>query len=451
MKMQDDRNLSSFKSTFVFGTATAAFQIEGAANEDGRVDSIWDRFCAEPNNIVNGDDGLVACDHYHLWEKDLQKLKDLGVDAYRFSMAWTRIITSTEKEISQTGLDFYQQIIDRLHFYQIKPFVTLYHWDLPQYLQEQGGWLNRDTAYQFAKYADVVSSHFGNQIHTYTTFNEPWCSAMLGYLHGIHAPGIKDRKQALQVAHIILLAHGLAMPLLRRNAPMAQHGIVLNMGPYDAASLSEQDQLAAELAESENNDWFIQPLLEGCYPALIQEIYPDELPDIESGDMDIISAPNDYLGINYYTRQVICHNPSNVTFTYDSVTPEEAEVTAMGWEVYPAGLTQLLVNLNKRYEMPPVYITENGMASDDDYDEVLVNDNQRVKYLREHLYAVADAIEAGVDVRGYFAWSLLDNFEWSEGYSKRFGLYYVDYVTQERVPKLSAHFYKDFIRRARSR
>ncbi len=445
-----NKNQKIFGKHFIFGSATAAFQIEGGADLDGKVESIWDTFCAEPGNVINGDHGLIACDHYHRWEEDLKRLQELGVDAYRFSIAWPRIIRGLDGEVNQAGLDFYQQIIDRLQAYEIKPFVTLYHWDLPQYLEDEGGWLNRDTAHQFTHYADVVTRHFGDQVHTYTTFNEPWCSAMLGYLHGIHAPGHSDRKEALTAAHHLLLAHGMAMPLMRQNAPGAQHGIVLNMAPFDAASASPQDQTAANLAGAENNHWFIQPLLEGVYPSLVMEQYPEAVPHIESGDMDIIKTPNDYLGLNYYTRQTVHHNPENALFGYDLIVPEGAEVTDLGWEVHPQGLTRLLIDLHERYDLPPVYITENGMANDDEYDEVLVKDDARVKYFREHLEALAEAMNAGVDVRAYFAWSLLDNFEWAEGYTKRFGLYYVNYETQERVPKLSAHFFGDFIRSTRS-
>ncbi len=436
-------------SSFIYGVASSAFQIEGATAIDGRVDSIWDTFCQKEGAILNGDNADVTCDYYHLWERDLELLKNLGVDAYRFSIAWPRVVTSLDGDVNNEGLDFYQQIIDRLHYYSIKPYVTLYHWDLPQYLEDQGGWLNRDVVTAFVYYASVVSDYFGDQVASYATLNEPWCSAMLGYLHGIHAPGFQNRRQALQVGHHLLLAHGKAMPVLRQNAPNASHGIVLNLSPYDAGSDKQDDVLAAKLADEENNQWFLQPLLEAKYPQVIIDKYPECMPKMRAGDMEAITAPLDFIGINYYTRQRIFCDESNDVFGYRSEIPEDSEVTAMGWEVYPEGLFNLISELNERYQLPPLLITENGMAADDEYDEVQINDSVRVSYLREHLYVVKRLIEKGIDLRGYFAWSLMDNFEWAEGFDKRFGLYYVDYETQERIPKLSAYFYKDYIEKTK--
>ena len=432
---------------FVFGVGTSAFQIEGGATSKDRVANIWDEFCEIPGAVTNGDDGKVACDHYHLWENDMALLQELGVDSYRFSVSWGRVINNFNGDVNETGLAFYRGIIDRLNRLGIKPCLTLYHWDLPLFLEQRGGWLNRETAARFVHYADVVSRALGDDVAIYTTFNEPWCSSLLSYLHGVHAPGKTDRRLALQVAHHLLLAHGMAMPTLRKNAPKAEHGIVLNLTPYYPMNENPEDMKVSNFASDENNHWFMEPLLEGTYPQSIIDRYPDCIPSITPEDMAIISTPLDYLGINYYTRQCVKASATAGLFDYESEVPEQARKTAMGWEIFPQGLTDLLVAINERYSLPKLYITENGMASDDQYHQSLVEDEERVEYLRTHLSAVFDACAQGIDIRGYFAWSLLDNFEWAEGYSKRFGLYYVDYSTQARIPKLSAHFYRDFIQR----
>jgi len=417
---------------FVFGVATASFQIEGAA--DSREACIWDTFCATPGRIKDGSDGLVACDHLNRWREDIELIAALGVDAYRFSIAWGRIICA-DGSINQAGLDFYIQLLDALKARNIKAFVTLYHWDLPQYLQDEGGWLNRATADKFARYADVVSRTFGDRVYSYATLNEPFCSAYLGYEAGIHAPGVQNRQQGRQVAHHLLLAHGLAMQVLQRNAPQALNGIVLNFSPCHPASNSAADIRAADMADQYHNQWYIQPLLEGCYPDLLTQLPAAEQPQITAGDMAIIAQPLDFIGVNYYTRTVYRANSKG---WFSDVPPTAPPLTDMGWEIYPQGLTEVLLAMHRRYNLPPVYITENGAAMPDTLLHNQVADAERVSYFQQHLQATEAAITAGMRIDGYFAWSLMDNFEWAEGYAKRFGIVYVDYATQQRTLKTSA-------------
>lgn len=416
---------------FIFGVATAAFQIEGAAAE--REPCIWDTFCAQPGRIKDGSNGQIACDHINRWRSDLELIASLGVDAYRFSVSWGRIIRA-DGSINQQGLAFYCQLLDELKMRNIKAFVTLYHWDLPQYLQDRGGWLNRDTAYCFARYAEVVSQAFADRVYSYATLNEPFCSAYLGYEAGIHAPGIQNRQQGRQVAHHLLLAHGLAMPILRHNCPGALHGIVLNFSPCFAASDNDADNKAAQLADQYHNHWYLQPLLEGSYPDLSAQLSEAEWPQVLPGDLEIIAQPLDFLGVNYYTRTVFAARADG---WFSDVKPTQPPLTDMGWEIYPQGLTEILLQLSQRYTLPPLYITENGAATVDIWQDGVVHDPERLAYYQQHLLATDSAIRAGVNVRGYFAWSLLDNFEWAEGYAKRFGIVYVDYPSQQRTLKAS--------------
>ncbi len=425
---------------FVFGVATSSYQIEGGVNQGGRSASIWDTFCRQSGAVDNGDNGDVACDHYHLWQQDIEMIADLGVDAYRLSIAWPRILPR-DGELNPQGLNFYQQIIDACHARGLKVYATLYHWDLPQYLQDKGGWLNRETAYKFAEYAEVVSAHFGDQIDVYTTLNEPFVAAFLGYRWGTHAPGIIGEREGFLAAHHMLLGHGLAMPILRRNAPGSRHGIVFNASP--SYPHREQDQAAADYSEAEGYHWFMDPVLKGDYPALVKERQHSHMPMILAGDLALISAPVDYVGINYYTRHVCRFNEHGAI---ESVAQEGAEHTAIGWEVYPQGLTDLLVRIHTRYpHMPAMLITENGAACDDELVDGEVNDLQRVDYFQSHLAAVDRAIRQGVNVQGYFAWSLMDNFEWAYGYRQRFGIVYVDYSTQKRTLKRSAIAYRNML------
>lgn len=427
-------------SDFIFGVATSSYQIEGGVAEGGRTPSIWDTFCQKEGKVDKGENGDIACNHYHLWQQDVEMISSLGVDAYRLSIAWPRILPQ-DGVVNQQGLKFYEQIIDECHAHGMKVFVTLYHWDLPQYLQDKGGWLNRETAYKFAEYAEVVSRHFGNKIDVYTTLNEPFVAAFLGYRWGVHAPGILGEREGFLASHHLMLAHGLAMPVLRRNAPEAKHGVVFNASP--AYAHSEKDIGAAKYSEAENYHWFIDPVLKGEYPALVTERHLMNMPMVLAGDLEIISAPVDYIGINYYTRNVVRYNESG---DIETVTQSESEHTYIGWEIYPQGLTDLLLSLKERYaNLPPIYITENGAAGDDHYLNGEVNDEQRVRYFQQHLKALDEAINAGVQVDGYFAWSLMDNFEWAFGYSQRFGMVYVDYPTQKRTLKQSAIAYKNML------
>ena len=424
---------------FLFGVATASYQIEGATNVDERCPSIWDTFCAKPGAVYKQHNGDVACDHYHLYQDDVDLIADLGVDAYRLSIAWPRIIRP-DGSINQKGLDFYDRVISALKEKNLTIMATLYHWDLPQYLDDEGGWLNRQTAYKYAEYVEVVSSYFGDRIDFYATLNEPWCSAFHGYSDGKHAPGITDDRSAFLASHNLLLAHGLAIPILRRNAVNSKHGIVLNFTPAYPANDSAKD--VADFAD-EYNHWFIKPIMKGKYPQSVYQHYIDVMPTIEDGDMSIINAKIDFLGVNNYSRSVIDQDGQYPN--YKQVHLSDVERTHIGWEVYPEGLFKLLTDLNQNYKLPPIYITENGAAVDDQVVDGAVEDEQRCRYYQNHLSSVDQAIRKGVDIRGYFAWSLMDNFEWSEGYKMRFGIVYVDYKTQTRIPKRSALWFKEFL------
>lgn len=424
---------------FIFGVATAAFQIEGAAKADNRLPSIWDTFCATPGKVKDMDNGDIACDHYHLWEQDIQLIKELGVDAYRLSIAWPRVMNE-QGEANQAGLDFYRNLLKKLKAEGLTVFVTLYHWDLPQHLEDKGGWLNRETAYRFQQYADLVTTELADWVDSWATFNEPFCAAILGYELGIHAPGLSKPEYGRQAAHHILLAHGLALPIIRKNAPHSKVGIVLNMNRSYAASEKVEDQFACLLRETLDNQFFIEPLMKGQYPQLLKTVAPQYLPTVLPGDMEIISQPIDFLGLNFYTCN---HNAYDADSLFKNVqSSQNVEYTDIGWEIAPQAFTELLVTLHQQYELPPIYITENGAACDDHIIAGEINDEQRVRYLDGHLNAVHRAIDAGVDIRGYFAWSLMDNFEWAEGYSKRFGLTYVDYHTQQRTIKRSGYAYQ---------
>ncbi len=426
--------------TFIYGVATSSFQIEGAA--DRRLPCIWDRFCDTPNKIKDASNGLVACEHIDRWLEDVELIASLGVDAYRFSISWPRVM-NRDGSLNEQGLAFYKRLIDELNARNIKSFVTFYHWDLPQHLEDKGGWLSRDTAFLFRDYVSLVSSELGESVYAYATLNEPFCSAYLGYETGLHAPGITGRANGRKAAHHLLLAHGLAMRGRRKNAPASLSGIVLNFSPCYPASDSKQDKQAADTAEQYMNAWYLEPVLEGRYPDVIEQLTPDERPDIQPGDMATIAQPLDYLGINFYTRAVIKATQDG---WFEESVPDNVAVTDMGWEIYPQSLTELLTSYHAQYSLPPLYITENGAAMADSMENGEVKDSGRIDYFQQHLSAVHDAIAQGVDVRGYFAWSLMDNFEWAEGYLKRFGIVYVDYATQKRTLKNSAKAYRDLVR-----
>ena len=423
---------------FTYGVATASFQIEGGANF--RLPCIWDTFCDTPNKVKDSSNGQVACDHYNLWEQDIELIESLGVDAYRLSISWPRVIKESG-ELNQEGVDYYLGILNALKRKNISAFVTLYHWDLPQHLEDNGGWLNRETAYKFRDYTDLISQALGDLVHAYATLNEPFCSAYLGYEVGIHAPGIIGQAHGRKAAHHLLLAHGLAMKVLAKNSPNSLNGIVLNFTPCYPASDSAADKHASDYADDYFNQWYIKPIFDGEYPSIVEQLPKENRPDIKSGDMEIISHPTDFLGVNFYTRAIYQADEQNI---YHQIEPPEPR-TDIGWEIYPQACTDLLTSLNEKYALPPIYITENGAAMADKLTDGIVNDKDRIDYYQQHLNAINTAIEKGVNVQGYFAWSLMDNFEWAEGYLKRFGIVYVDYDTQVRTVKASGLAYKDLI------
>jgi len=429
---------AAFPSTFVWGTATAAYQVEGAATEDGRGESIWDRFSATPGNVANGDTGAVACDTYHRYAEDIRLMRTLGIGAFRLSVAWPRILPEGRGPVNRAGLDFYDRLVDDLLANGLDPYVTLYHWDLPQALEENGGWPVRDTVDAFTEYTEVVVARLGDRVRHWITQNEPWVISWLGYGLGVHAPGRTSDSDALAAGHHILLAHGRAAEVLRREAPDSEVGIAVDLVPMYPFSDTEADIEAAHREDGFRNRWFLDAVLGRGYPEDMLERYAEILPPIADGDLETIAAPLDFLGINYYTRNV-------VRAGVGEVATEGAEHTDMGWEVYPDGLRDLLVRLHAEYELPDLYITENGAAFPDSRNNGTVPDPRRIAYLGGHLDAVASAIADGVPVRGYFLWSLLDNFEWAFGYSRRFGIVYVDFETLERVPKDSFAWYRDFI------
>jgi beta-glucosidase len=451
--------ITSLPPGFRWGVATSAYQIEGAVHEDGRTASIWDTFCRVPGAVVNGDTGDVACDHYHRMPQDVALIRDLGLDTYRFSVAWPRVQPGGRGPANPAGLAFYDRLVDELLGRGIDPWVTLYHWDLPQELEDAGGWPARDTADRFADYAMLVFDHLGDRVRTWTTLNEPWCSAMLGYAHGVHAPGRRDFAAAINAVHHLLLGHGLATRRMRAAAAgPVELGITLNMGSAEPETDSELDRAAVRRSDGLSTRIYLDPLRYGRYPA---DVVADlaargvELP-LRPGDLEIISTPIDVLGVNYYTGNVYSGVDENGRSRDADGNPVQRAVsrglptTAMGWEVVPEGLTDLLVRLSRHYPGLPVVITENGAAFVDRPDETgSVHDDDRIAYLATHIAAVAAARQAGADVRGYFVWSLLDNFEWAEGYEKRFGIVRVEYDTQARIPKQSALWYRDTVRRVR--
>jgi beta-glucosidase len=427
-----------FPPGFLWGVATSAFQIEGAASDDGRGDSIWDEFCRRSGTIKDGSSGQVACDHYHRMHDDVALIASLNVGAYRFSMSWPRVQPLGAGAWNERGFAFYDRLVDELLRRGIQPHVTLYHWDLPQALQASGGWTNRDTVARFVDYAAEVGRRLGDRAASIATHNEPWVVSVLGHEAGIFAPGLRSQKAAMQVSHHLLLSHGRALQALRAEARSSPLGIVLNQSPIHAATDSTEDQAKARLDDGLTVRWYMDPLLLGSYPTDVLEFLGPDAPEVADGDMADIAQPLDFLGINYYTRNV-----SGTGAPRDPVAAGK-EVTDMGWEVFPAGLSELLRRLHADYSLPPIYIMENGAAYPDRVVDGAVPDPDRIRYLRSHIAATADALASGVDVRGYFVWSLLDNFEWADGYLKRFGIVYVDYPTQRRIPKDSALWYRAF-------
>ncbi len=437
--------LAAFPPGFVWGVATSAYQIEGAAQADGKGASIWDEFCQLPGAVADGSHGDTACDHYHRWPEDLDLMASLGVDAYRFSVSWPRVRPSGAGAFNQKGLDFYERLVDGLRKRGIQPHLTLNHWDLPAALQAQGGWAARDTVHRFVEYAQAVARRVGDRVATITTHNEPWVVATLGYETGIFAPGIKDRAQAVQASHHLLLSHGLALQALRAQGCATPLGIVLNLAPISPASSSAADAAAARLEDGRLVRWYMDPLFTGAYPADVVQHLGADAPQIQAGDMAAIQTPLDFLGINYYSRGVASANGA-----WD-VKTSGLPLTDMGWEVYPEGLTELLLHLHREWKVPPLFITENGAAFKDQLLGDRVFDAERTDYIARHIAAVGAALRQGVPMAGYMVWSLLDNFEWASGYAKRFGIVHVDYATQRRTLKDSALWYADFLRQQRAR
>jgi beta-glucosidase len=437
-----------------FGTATAAFQVEGANATDGRGESIWDRFCATPGAVAGGATGEVACDHYHRWPEDLDLMVELGIETYRFSLAWPRIVPTGSGAVNQAGLDFYRRLVDGLLERGIEPMLTLYHWDLPQALQDTGGWERRDTAERFAEYAAVVAGALGDRVGQWLTHNEPWVTAFLGHAVGSKAPGIRDWGVAVRASHHVLLSHGLALAALRAELPSgARCGIALNPAPVRAARDEPEDHAAVERYDGYLNRWFLDPVFLGRYPDDTRALYEARYGPVgdRPGDLELISAPIDLLGVNYYNPHTVQAAPDVEPFGLVNVDGPGPR-TAMGWEVDADAFAELLVRLRDDYGDRPMAITENGAAFD---DHVLasgeVDDAERVAYLESHLAAVLRARQAGVDVRTYCVWSLLDNLEWEEGYDKRFGIVHVDFDTLARTPKASARWYQQHAARARGR
>jgi beta-glucosidase len=444
----------AFPPTMRLGAATASFQIEGAVDADGRGESIWDRFCATPGAVANGDTGDPACDHYRRWESDLDLMAELGLESYRFSIAWPRVQPTGRGPANARGLEFYRRLSEGLLERGIEPIATLYHWDLPQALQDRGGWGERDTAERFAEYAAIMAAALGDAVSQWITHNEPWVVAFLGHAYGTKAPGMRQWPTALRASHHLLLSHGLALRALRAQlGEMAQIGIALNQFPIHPAGPGEADRDAARRMDGHLNRWFLDPLIRGSYPADMVALYEGMYGSAESvrdGDLALIRAPIDFLGVNYYNPQRIAAAHGDLPLRARQV-PAPPPTTAMGWEVDPNGLHDVLMRLRRDYGPLPVYITENG-ASFDDPPAVNghVEDPDRTAYLQGHLAALARAVADGADVRRYCVWSLLDNFEWEEGYDKRFGIVHVDFATQARVPKSSALWYRDFIARVRT-
>ncbi|MEU9391695.1 GH1 family beta-glucosidase [Streptomyces sp. NPDC048324] len=449
--MSDRIDLAAFPRDFLWGTATAAYQIEGAVAEDGRSPSIWDTYSHTPGKVEGDDNGDVACDHYHRWREDIGLMRRLGTNAYRLSVAWPRVVPGGDGPVNPKGLAFYDELIDALLEAGITPFVTLYHWDLPQVLQDRGGWPERDTALAFADYASAVAERLGDRVTQWATLNEPLCSAWIGHLEGRMAPGLTDLTAAVRASYHLLLGHGLAVDAIRAAAPSAQVGIVTNLSTVHAATDRDEDVAAARRQDGHINRWWLDPVYGRGFPADMREVYGVELPERE-GDLAKIAAPLDWHGLNYYMPSIVADDPSAPAPRVRSVRRLGVPRTGMDWEIDASGLETLLLRLTDEYPIRRLYVTENGSA----YPDVVrpdgtVDDPERTEYLEQHLAACASAVRKGAPLAGYFAWSLLDNFEWAYGYDKRFGLVHVDYETQKRTIKGTGHRYADIVRTHRGR
>jgi len=450
LSLQAQNSPLAFPKGFWWGTATASYQVEGAWREDGKGESIWDRFSHTPGKVKNSDNGDVACDHYHRYQEDIQIMRDLGMKSYRFSLSWPRIQPAGIGKANDKGLDFYKRIIDSVLEAKIRPFVTLFHWDLPQALEDKGGWPNRDTAQRFADYSDIVARAIGDRVHSFMIFNEPWVFTSLGYLDWIHAPGRTDLDAYLLSTHTVNLAQGMAFRAVKAAHPKAKVGTALSMSSMHPATDSAADKQVAERAHLWNNIWFLDPPLKGKYPDAFIGVTPEML-GVQPGDMEKVRAPLDFIGINNYFRMTVTATKGATALLnpINKILPAKLDIggnlphkTDMGWEIYPRGLYEIVMRITKDYNRPVIEITENGCSYKDAPDQRGIdNDQRRIDYYRSYLTELAYAIRDGADVRGYHAWSLLDNFEWAEGYSQRFGLVYVDYKTQKRTIKESARWY----------
>ncbi len=439
---------SDFPPHFAWGTATAAYQIEGGVSSDGRGTSIWDTFSHITGKVHQNENGDIACAHYHRWREDIALMRELGVNAYRFSIAWPRIIPLGHGAVNQPGLDFYDRLVDALLEAHITPFATLYHWDLPQPLQDAGGWVERSTIDAFLRYVEVVTQRLGDRVPYWLTHNEPSIQGFHGHYYGVHAPGIQRLPQAMQAIHHLLLSHGYAVPIIRAANQAAQVGIALNFVHCEPVDDSPAAQDATKRYDGQWNRWCLEPLVHGTYPQDMWELLGDAVPIMQAGDLSTIQTPIDFLGVNYYFRARIRHDPATPPFAYgEAAMVPDVEYTACDWEVYPDGLRALLERLHHDYPVPAYYITESGAAFEDSISqEHQFSDSKRQAYLETHFQAAHQAMQAGVPLSGYFVWSLLDNFEWEKGYSKRFGIVHVDFATQQRTVKESGRWLQEWLK-----
>lgn len=442
----------TFPKDFIFGVATSSYQIEGAAFEDGRIPSHWDTFSHTPGKTFHGETGDVACDHYHRYPEDVAMIASLGLDSYRFSFAWPRILTE-DRTVNQKGLAFYHRLLDEMQKHGVTPAATIYHWDLPQWLADRGGWANRDSVGYFSDFAEVLFHNFGDRIQTWITHNEPWCASFLSYGMGHHAPGHRDWREAVLASHHLLLSHGEVVKGYRSLNLKGDIGITLNLNVTDAKTDSELDRVAQARADGFQNRWFLDPIFKGSYPADMMDVFRPYVQDygfLKADDLETIATPIDFLGINYYSRAVVYHDPGDEFMGVGHVPVPLDRMTDMGWEVHPNSLYRLLMRLNREYTEIPLYITENGCAYPDVVSEDgHVHDTDRITFVESHLEAAHQAVREGSTLKGYYLWSLMDNFEWAFGYSKRFGIVYVDYATQKRILKDSALWYRDFVQTCR--
>jgi len=441
-------DMMKFPKDFTFGVATSSYQIEGAAFADGRIPSHWDTFSHTPGKTFHGETGDVACDHYHRYPEDVALIASLGVSSYRFSFAWPRILTE-DRKLNPKGVDFYHRLLDELEKHHVTPAATIYHWDMPQWLADRGGWANRDSVGDFSDYAEVLFRAFGDRIPHWITHNEPWCASFLSYGMGEHAPGHRDWREAVLASHHILLSHGAVVQGYQGMGFKGQIGLTLNLNVTDPKTDSDADRRAAWRGDGFSNRWFLDPVFRGTYPSDMMEFFRPYVQDfsfMRSGDLETISTPIDFLGVNYYTRAVVYDMPGDTFLGLGHVVPDPHQVTDMGWEVHPNSLYRLLTRLNQEYTRLPLYITENGAAYPDHLEaDGSVKDDARLEYIKSHLAEAHRFVAEGGTLKGYYLWSLMDNFEWSLGYSKRFGITYVGFETQKRTIKDSGLWYRDLV------